>query len=118
MPQKAHMIMEETVRTSSDERIRMIRELRTNHCNLENDSIEISEQLVAFTSKFNDLEMTVETVDQINEIYAKLQKLGEEQERSMSMRDCLNLNGFLAEFCKKFLEDFTPLHLLWNLASE
>lgn len=67
MAQKISAMMEKTERNLSVERIR-IRELRTNQRKLGNDSISLTDTLATFTAKYTDLEMTLEVVDQVNEI--------------------------------------------------
>ena len=53
----------------------MIRELRSNQRKLETDVMEITETLPSIVSKYQDLEMTVEASDKVNEIQTKLVQL-------------------------------------------
>ncbi|OHT17559.1 Dynein heavy chain family protein [Tritrichomonas foetus] len=117
-PQKINGIIDETERTLQVERIRMIRELRTNQRTLENDSLRTTEELTSFNAKFIDLEMTVEASDQINELYAKLQKLREQQEMYNTHEKLFDFEPQNCRILTKLVEEFTPLHVLWNLANE
>jgi len=118
LPHKLSMNIEETERMLQVERVRMIRELRGNQRQLETSTLSVSEALPVFISKYQDLELTIEAVDHVNEIQGKLNELKEQQDKFIQHD---TLFGFEASPCKtlvKLVEEFTPLHILWNLAGE
>ncbi|KAK8860630.1 hypothetical protein M9Y10_012295 [Tritrichomonas musculus] len=117
-PQKINAIIDETERTVQVERIRMIRELRANQRSLENDTLQVTEELTAFNAKFLDLEMTIEASDSINEIYSKMQKLKEQQELFNNHEKLFDFEPQNCRVLTKLIEEFSPLHTLWNLANE
>ena len=118
MPQKISMMMEDTERTLSVERIRMIRELKANEKRLETETNELSEALASFSAKFNDLDMTVEAIDQVNEIAAKLQKLKKEQQIFNNHEKLFDFEQVTCRTLIKVDEEFAPLYLLWTLAND
>ena len=118
MPAKVVQMMSETDHILSQERIRMIRELRINQRRLENDSIAISESLKDFTEKYQDLELTIEASDQINEIGDNLQELKDEQDKYNSHEKLFDFDPVNSRILAKVNEEFLPLHSLWNLAKE
>ncbi|EAY20056.1 Dynein heavy chain family protein [Trichomonas vaginalis G3] len=118
MPHKLAITFEETDRNITVERGRMIRELKNNQRQLETNTLSVTEMLPAFISKYQDLEMTFEAVDQVNEIQTKLMEL-------KNLQDLYNKHEALFEFepapCKtltKLIEEFMPLYTLWNLAND
>ena len=118
MPIKISFIMDETERTLSVERIRMIRELRANQKKLEVESEEIEEEVVVFSTKYADLDMTIEAYDQVTELSSKLQALKAEQDKYNQHE---KLFGFEQAICKplqKAFEEFSPLNTLWTLAND
>ncbi|OHT16390.1 Dynein heavy chain family protein [Tritrichomonas foetus] len=118
MPLRIATIMDETERTLSVERIRMIRELRANQKKLENDSTTIAEEVVNFSAKYTDLDMTIEAYDQVTELYAKLQTLKSEQEKYNQHEKLFDFEQAQCKPLQKAFEDFAPLHVLWNLAND
>jgi len=118
MPQKISVLMDETERTLSVERIRMIRELRSNQRKLESESTVLSDQLTSFASKYSDLEMTVEAVDQINDIEKRLQVFKDEQDTYNKHEKLFDFEQGANKVLQKLIEEFSPLHQLWNLANE
>ncbi|EAY21612.1 Dynein heavy chain family protein [Trichomonas vaginalis G3] len=118
MPQKIMAEMEQTERTLSVERIRMVRELRSNQQTLESEVNDLTEFLAAFAAKYTDLDMTIEAVDQINEIGAKLKKIREQNDTYSTHEKLFDFEVGMCKPLQKLIEDFTPLSILWNLASE
>ena len=118
MPQRISALMDETERTLSVERIRMIRELRSNQRKLENDAQLISEEVSTFYFKYTDLDMTIEAYDQVNELYGKLQKLKSEQDTFNQHEKLFDFEQAQCKTLQKAFEDFAPLHVLWNLAND
>jgi len=118
LPHKLSMLIDETDRTLQVERIRMIRELRGNQRKLESDVLEITDLLPQFTSKYQDLEMTIEAVDQVNEINSKLMNLKIQQENYNRHERIFNFEQGSCRILTKVLEEFSPLYVLWNLAND
>ncbi|OHT12761.1 hypothetical protein TRFO_17306 [Tritrichomonas foetus] len=118
MPHKLKLMVEETNRTMQVEKIKMICELRQNQRQLESDSLAVTEMLPSFVSKYQDLEMTVDAVDEINEIQVKLQKLRSAQEKYISHEKLFEFEPTPCKILHKLVDEFNPLHILWNLAGE
>ena len=68
-------MIEEANRTTQVKKTKMICQLRQNQRELESDSLIVAGLLPSFISKYQDLELTVDACDEINEIQAKLLKL-------------------------------------------
>ena len=118
MPQKISQMMNSTEKLISTLRIKMIKELRQNQKNLEIDTQELSEQLQSFNSKYNELEMTIEAVDRVNEINSKLQNLMKLQAKYNSHEKLFEFEQGTCKSLNSLVETFIPLHILWNLANE
>ena len=118
MPQKLHMAMEETERTTQAERVKMVRELRNNQHALETSTLEITEQLPTFISKYQDLEMTLEAVDKVNEIQTKLMGLRAQQDLYSKHEELFGFDPTPCRALNKLIEEFMPLYVLWNLAGD
>ncbi|OHT14597.1 Dynein heavy chain family protein [Tritrichomonas foetus] len=118
MPQKISQMMDSTEKMISTVRIKMIRELRANQRKLETDTIQVQEQLKGFNSKYNDLEMTIEAVDQVNEIHARLQNLMQLQNKYNTHEKLFEFEQVTSRVLSNLISEFTPLHVLWNLANE
>ena len=118
MPHKLSLLIDETDRTLQVERIRMIRELRANQRKLETDVMEITEMLPTIISKYQDLEMTVEAADKVNEIQSKLVQLKTQQDTYNRHEKIFNFEQASCRILTKVIEEFMPLHMLWNLAAD
>ena len=118
LPQKLAVLIDETDRTLQVERIKMIRELRANQRKLETDVMEITEQLPIIIEKYQDLEMTVEAADQVNEIQVKLMNLKAQQDLYNRHEKIFNFEQGTCRILSKVIEEFMPIHMLWNLASD
>ncbi|EAY14826.1 Dynein heavy chain family protein [Trichomonas vaginalis G3] len=118
MPHKLSMLIDETETKLSVERIRMVRELRNNQRKLESDVMEITQLLPNIVSKYQDLEMTVEAADQVNEIQAKLVEFKNQQETYNRHEKIFNYEPGTCRILSKVIEEFQPLHMLWNLAAD
>jgi hypothetical protein len=116
MPQKISVLMDENDRTLSVERVRMIRELRSNQRTLENETLELTDALTAFNGKGLDLEMTVEATEQVNELYERLQALKKKQDLYNNRDKLFDFEPTGCKILQKLTEEFAPLHALWNLA--
>ena len=118
MPQKISNSIDDTERMLSKVRITMIRELRNNQRNLETETVRVQDQLKEFNQKYNDLEMSIEAVDQVNEIHSKLQNLLKLQTLYNSHEKIFKFEQVTSRVLTNLTEEFTPLHILWNLAHE
>ena len=118
MPQKISSSLDETERMLSVERIRMVRELRANQAKMETETLELADVLASFAAKYTDLDMTIEAVDQINDIGAKLNKIKSQQETYSNHEKLFDFEQGICKPLQKLIEDFTPLSILWNLASD
>ncbi|KAK8866475.1 hypothetical protein M9Y10_009438 [Tritrichomonas musculus] len=118
MPGKVSVLLEEADKVLAQERISMIRNLRANQRHLENETLITSETLNAFVLKYNNLDLTLEASDQINEIAQKLEELKEEQEKYNSHEKLFEFEPNHSRILTKLFEEFTPLHQLWNLAKD
>lgn len=74
------LMIEEIERMLQVEKIRMIREFRFNQRTLKTCILSVIEFLPVFISKYHDLEMIVDAVDEIIEIQKKLFELKSKQD--------------------------------------
>ncbi|OHT05113.1 Dynein heavy chain family protein [Tritrichomonas foetus] len=118
MPRKLSLLIDETDRMMQVERIRMIRELRQNQRQLETETMELTEMLPSFINKYQDLEMTIEAVDQAKEIQQKLKQLKERQDKYNSHERLFNFEQGSCRILTKLMEEFSPLNMLWMLAGD
>ena len=118
MPLKISALMDETERMLSVERIKMIRDLKTNQKKLEDEAFVLTEKLSDFATHYTDLEMAVEAVDQINEIEKKVLSLQKEQETFNKHEKLFEFEQGQSKVLQKLVEEFQPLHMLWNLAND
>jgi hypothetical protein len=80
MPVRISGIMDDTERTLSVERIRMIQELRANQRKMEIESVVIEEEVAAFAQKYTDLEMNIEAYECVQQLDQRLSELKKQQE--------------------------------------
>ena len=118
MPRKITIILDESERMMQVERIRMIKELRQNQRNLESDTLQLADALPVFITKYQDLEMTVEAVEQAKDIQNKLLTLRANQDKYNSHERLFNLEVGTCRILNKLMEDFSPLNMLWMLAGD
>ena len=118
VPYKIKLMIEEANRTTQVKKTKMICQLRQNQRELESDSLIVAGLLPSFISKYQDLELTVDACDEINEIQAKLLKLKSCQEKYISHDKLFNFEPTPCKILNKLIDEFNPLHMLWNLASE
>jgi len=118
MPTKISQRIEETERILSVERIRMIRDLRSNQRKLENETLSVSEVVNSLMGKYTDLEITSEAVEQVNLIGNKLQVLKNQQELFNEHEKLFEFEPVACRILTKLVEEFTPLHVLWNTAHD
>jgi hypothetical protein len=118
MPNKLSLLIDETDRMMQVERIRMIRDLRTNQRKLEQDTLSVAELLPEFVIKYQDLEMTIEAYEQVNELNKTLDNLKTQQETYARHEKVFNFDQGPCRILGKLIDDFRPLYMLWTLARE
>ncbi|EAY07015.1 Dynein heavy chain family protein [Trichomonas vaginalis G3] len=118
MPNKLTLMLDDAERTVQVERIRMIKDLRTNQKSLEQETTEISKQIPLIITKYQDLEDSIEAYDAVTEVDKELHRL-KDLDSKYSNQD--EIFGFDAAPCRpldKLCQEFAPISMLWNLASE
>ena len=118
MPQRLTKLINETDTKIQVERIRMIKELRGNQRKLEEDTVAVADLLPEFVSKYQDLEMTIDAVDRVNEIQQQLLALKEKSEIYSKHEKLFSFEPGPCRILMNLIEQFNPLNLLWNLANE
>ena len=118
IPNKIQQLLDQADRTMQVERIRMIRELRQNQKQLENDTLKLAEILPDFVSKYQDLEMTIDAVDHVNDIHQQLLLLKEKQDIYNKHEKLFSFEPAQSKNLSMLIEEFTPISVLWNLAGE
>jgi len=98
------------------ERIRMIRELRSNQRELETETLNLAEIIPDFLSRYQDLEFTVEAVDQASEIRTKLRILLDKQTLFSSHESLFGFEPVPCRILCKLFDDFNPIADLWTIA--
>jgi hypothetical protein len=118
MPAKITALIEETDRSVGQIRLKLIRDLRANQRRLENDTLAMSSVLTGFISKFTDLDLTYDACEQVNKIGEQLQALKQDQDLYNSHEKLFDFEVANSRILAKLFDEFTPLHMLWNLAHE
>ncbi|KAK8861158.1 hypothetical protein M9Y10_012853 [Tritrichomonas musculus] len=118
MPHKLTSLLDETDRMMQVERIKMIREVRENQRQLEKDVLEIADQIPVFINKYQDLEMTIEAVDQAKEIMQRLKSLKELQDKYNTHEKLFNIELGTCRLLTALMEKFAPLNMCWMLAGD
>ncbi|OHT09102.1 Dynein heavy chain family protein [Tritrichomonas foetus] len=118
MPNNLIKQLQNTEQMVQVERVRMIRELRNNQKDLETEVLQMDQQIPTFISKYQDFEMAVEAAEMVNEMQQKLHELREKQEKYCSHERLFEFEPQQSKTLSKLVEDFMPLHVLWNLAND
>ncbi|EAY21562.1 Dynein heavy chain family protein [Trichomonas vaginalis G3] len=118
MPVVTNQRIDETEKMITEARIKMIKELKNNQKQLENDALAISETLTTFIAKYNDLEYTSEAVEKINAISFQLKHLQELQQTYNKHEKLFEFEPNACRILIKLGDEFTPLHQLWNIAND
>ncbi|OHT04040.1 Dynein heavy chain family protein [Tritrichomonas foetus] len=118
IPHKLSVLINDTDTMLQVERIRMIHELRQNQKQLEIDTLAVTNLLPEFIAKYQDLELTIDAVDQINEIQQQLFALKEKQDIYSNHEKLFDFDHGPCRNLTKLIEEFNPLSTLWNLAGE
>ncbi|OHT13633.1 Dynein heavy chain family protein [Tritrichomonas foetus] len=118
MPAKINYIIEETERSNTVVKTKMMSELKMQRLNLDKEALAVTEDLTTFRNTYNDIEMAVEAADEINIIDKKIQKLRELNEKYTSHEKLFECELNPSKLLQNVVDEFTPLHILWNLANE
>ena len=117
-PNKLNSNLEETNQKIEVEIQKMIKELRTNQKSLEDEIVEISEAIPQIVVKYQDLEMTIDAAETVNEIQMQIQKIREKQDLYNTHEKIFSFEPENSKTLSKVIEEFVPLHLLWNLSAD
>ena len=85
---------------------------------LDKEALALTEDLTTFRNNFNDIEMAVEASDEINIIENKIKKLKALNETYLKHEKLFENEQNPSGFLQNLVDEFAPLHLLWNLANE
>ena len=118
MPKVLNKQLDSTDQMIQVERVRMIRELRNNQKSLETSLLEMSTQIEVLFNKFQDIEMAVEAAEKVNDMQQKLLEIKEKQEKYCSHERLFEFEPQQSKSLARIAEEFTPLHMAWNLAND
>ncbi|KAK8888098.1 hypothetical protein M9Y10_039159 [Tritrichomonas musculus] len=117
-PYKLSANLESTNHELEVEKVKMIRELRGNQKSLEDEIRELTETIPQLVIKYQDLEMTVDAAETVNDMQLQLQKIKEKQELYNFHDKLFSFEPTPSKTLSKLIEEFMPLYLLWNLSAD
>ena len=116
-PLKLISALESTSQQLEIEKVKMIKELRINQRKVEDEIRQLSETIPQLAVKYQDLEMTVDAAENVNEMQEQLQQIKEKQDLYITHEKIFSFEPQQSKTLSKIIEEFIPFHLLWNLAA-